>query len=88
MRVLAFICMIFLAAILPWWLLFITAVVYAFFYDAWELLFIGFALDVFFGQPLPWLPIPILYTAAAALIVIVAEAVKPWFAFYSNESGT
>lgn len=70
-----------LAAVLPWWALIVPFALYAFLYDAWELVCIGVALDLFFGAPLPWLPVPLLYTAGTLALVVLCELVKPWLAF-------
>ena len=85
MRVLFFVGVVIVAGALPWWALLFVAGAYAFRYRAWELVFLGVFLDAFFGHTAPFLPVPLWYTLAAALLVGGLQIVKPRLAFVQHD---
>lgn len=75
MRALAFAVVVIIGFVGPWWLLFIAAPLYAFRYAAYELLLIGFMLDLSYGAGGD--PFPVRYTFAFAVLLILMAVVKP-----------
>lgn len=72
-RVLAAIALFILAVVLPWWAALPLAVAYAFFFRAYELPMLAACIDGYFGAGIA---VPY-YTAAAALLLVVSEWIKP-----------
>ncbi len=73
MRVLTFIFIALIGFLGPWWLLIPAVLYYAFRYTAYELLILGFALDLSYGVD----PLPCIYTGAAAIILLSIETLRP-----------
>lgn len=73
MRVVLFMLTAAVGSIGPWWLLLAAALLYAFRYTAYELLLLGFFLDVSYGIA----PVPFIYTFAALGILLFMETLKP-----------
>ncbi len=73
MRIFFFALMIVVGFVGPWWMLVPLALVYAFWYRAYELLALGFFLDASYGV----YPIPFIYTLSALVTLFVLETLKP-----------
>lgn len=73
MRILFFALMILTGFVGPWWLLVPLALIYAFWYRAYELLALGFFLDASYGV----YPIPFIYTLGALAVLLFLETLKP-----------
>ena len=86
MRIIFFILVLLIGATLPWWLFILCALVYGFVYSGEELLLIGFVLDMLFGNPVPWLPVPLVYTGALTGLLIFLWGIKPLLSVYSTKA--
>ncbi len=75
MRILLCMVLVILGFVGPWWLLLIAAFLYAFRYVAYELLVLGFLLDVSYGAGTETLPV--YYTLTALALILFAAVVKP-----------
>ena len=70
---------------LPPWLVFLIALVGIFYFDSfYEILCAGICLDVLYGQPLPFLSIPLLYTFFAAVLFWGSMLLKTHLKFYDR----
>lgn len=78
MRALLTIILFITAIVLPWYVFFIAALVYAFRYFALELVLVAFCIDVYFGTTfVPY------YTLGTLVILLVLEWYKANSSFYS-----
>jgi len=85
MRLIFFISVLLIGAVLPWWLFIIIALVYGLAYGGEELLVIGFVLDMLYGNPVPWLPIPLVYTFALSGLLLFLWGIKPLLSVHSTK---
>jgi hypothetical protein len=76
------ICIVGLA--LPWWLFIPLAVVYGLLYKVEELLLVGLFLDLLVGNPVPWLPLPLVYTSSLVGLYVFLWGIKPLLTFYET----
>lgn len=83
MRFIYFIGIVIISVTLPWWLAVLIWVLYAFRFQAYELVALGTLLDAYFGYALPW---QVFYTVAAVFVCIGAALVKPRVAFCDTSS--
>lgn len=83
MRLVCFIGLVVGSVVLPWWFLLPLWTLYAFAFQAYELIALGMLLDAYFGYAMPW---HVFYTVTATLVCIGAELVKPRIAFYGAGS--
>ena len=57
--------------LVPPWLLFLVAILGLFYFgNFYEILLLGIAIDVFYGVPLYFMPIPVLYSLLSGLLFI------------------
>lgn len=84
MRGLLFIVLLIVGFVGPWWLLFLCAGLYAFRYAAYELLLLGFLLDMSYGAGSE--AYPVYYTLGAAALIALAAFIKPRLTFYNHAS--
>ena len=72
MRLLALVGIILVAVWLPFWACLLCALVYAFFYFAWDLVLVGICIDILFGIGLwPY------YALCIGVIVYGIELLRP-----------
>ena len=62
----------------------IAAFIYGFVYGVEELMFVGIFLDLLFGQSVPWLPIPLVYTCSLLGMLILFSGLKPLLFFHER----
>lgn len=79
-RLLLFIAVLLCAVVAPTWLLAALAVVYAFRYTAYELIFVAAAIDAFYGTGTHIVPY---YTISFVLLLICIEWIKPRISLYN-----
>lgn len=84
MRFVFFPLIVLTAFIFPWWAFLLCAILYAFFTEGVELLFLGAILDTLFGTSVGWFP-GIFYTLSLLGILLVLWAFKPLLSFYKPE---
>jgi hypothetical protein len=80
MRLTAYIILIFLSTLLPWYLLSVLVLMYALRYTAYELIVLAIAIDAYYGvyYTLSY------YTFAAVALLICVEWAKPRFLIYNE----
>lgn len=82
LRSLFFCVLLTVAALAPVIVFAISALFYALFYSAYELIFLALAIDVFYGSGYP-VHIPY-YTIVALISVFFIEWVKPYISVYNQ----
>ncbi len=75
MRIIAFIVLIFICTLLPWYLALACACVYAFYYTAYELLILALMIDAYYGA---YSVVPY-YTLGTVMILVSVDFIKPRF---------
>ncbi len=78
MRLIFFIGLCVVGFVFSPWVLLPIALLYAFRYTAYELVFLGMMLDVSFGVATFGLPFPFIYTVLALFLVCTMERMKPY----------
>ena len=86
MRPILFIIVFLVGLALPWWVFIPCALIYGFVYSAEELLFIGFVIDMLYGNPVPWLPVPLVYTFALTGLLLFLYGIKPLLSVYTTKA--
>lgn len=72
-----------LAFIAPPWLAIIISVAGLFYFrNFYEIFAVGFIIDVIYGIPLSFLPVPALYTVFVGCLFIVSFFLKKYLSFY------
>lgn len=77
MRLIYFLALVILALLVPWYIFFPFAAIYAFKFTGYELLILSFCIDGYVGYAVPWLPVPAVYTLATIGILIFFWGLKP-----------
>jgi len=80
MRIIAFISIVFLSTLLPWYVLLLLAIGYSMYWSAYELLFLAVGIDAYFGVEfvLPY------YTVTTFCLLVAIEWVKPRLLLYNT----
>lgn len=84
MRILTFAIVVLIGFLAPWWVLSVAASLYAFRYDARELLLLGFILDLSYAAGA--VSAPIFYTLGALVLITLMAVIKPRLTFFSHAS--
>lgn len=82
MRIFFFLILMIAAFTMSWWWFALVALVYALFYEAYELIILSALVDAFFGDT----AVPVLYTLLGSGIFVLVELVKPLLSFYEESA--